>query len=100
MQILFTLYILEILLIKIYLDMYICEFYPFKSEFDGYHVQRISVEKTEVLTKKQLFNIADLRHNVLNKKEYFSLITQNKNEFELLTPTHLIKAKLKKKISN
>jgi len=54
----------------------------------------------EILLKKQLFNIADLRHNVLNKKEYFSLITQNKNEFELLTHTHLIKAKLKKKISN
>ena len=71
-------------------------FYKFGSNIHGFYVQNEIVDKVENLTKKDLMSIADLRHNVLTKKEYYDVLSTDKNgkpkdTFYLLTHTHQLK---------
>lgn len=47
-------------------------FYPYYTNYQGHYVQTDKSDKTEIMTKKQLKAIADLRHPVLNKEEFFT----------------------------
>jgi hypothetical protein len=73
---------------------YLTKFYPFGVNYHGYFIQREKCEKEEILSKKELFAMADLRHAVLSKKEFLEVLMTDrfgkpKPEFELLTNTHL-----------
>ena len=66
----------------------------------GSYVQREKIDKVENMTKSDLMKIADLRHPVLTKKEYFDVLSTDakgnpKNEFSLMTSTHYLVVKRK-----
>ena len=71
------------------------DFYPYGSNIHGFFVQRDNKEKTVEMTKKELFKVADLSHNVLTQKEYWDAITTNRDgskrqQFEMLSNRHLL----------
>jgi hypothetical protein len=64
-------------------------------KFANGHVQTKTAEKTENLTKAELIKIADLRHPVLSKKEFFEVLSTDikgnpKKKFELLSTTRYL----------
>ncbi len=63
--------------------------------FANGHVQTKTAEKTEKLTKAKLIEIADLKHPVLSKKEFFEVLSTDikgnpKKKFDLLSKTHYL----------
>lgn len=50
-------------------------FYPYGTNNSGFYTQRKTSEKTINVTKSDLLKIADLRHNVLTKREYFEVLS-------------------------
>lgn len=75
---------------------FIVEFYPFESAYDGYRVQREKCTKSiEYNSVKELMEIADLRHAVLSKNEFFNVLSKDrngeyKNKFDLLSNRYLL----------
>jgi hypothetical protein len=70
-------------------------FYKYNSSYDGFRVQRDTVDKVEYLTKKEVMGLADLRHPILTKREYYENLSTNikgekLKEFQLLGSTHLM----------
>jgi hypothetical protein len=70
-------------------------FYKFKSEYDGMRVQRDVIDGVEYLSKSEVMRIADLRHPVLTKNEYYTTLSTDinnlpKHSFELLSTSHLM----------
>jgi hypothetical protein len=70
-------------------------FYKFGTNHSGFYVQNDVVDKVEYLTKKELMGIADLRHNVLNKKDFYDTLSTDikgnkRDKFELLGSTFLM----------
>ena len=66
----------------------------------GSYVQREKVDKVENMTTQDLMKIADLRHPVLTKKEYYDVQSTDikgkpKNEFSLMSSTHYLVVKIK-----
>ena len=63
----------------------------FYKTINGGYVQTETSYKNEILTKKELMQISDLRHPILNKKEFFDCQSTEKNgitlkkEFTLLS---------------
>jgi hypothetical protein len=71
-------------------------FYKYGSNSSGYYVQRDVVDKVVQMTKKELMETVDLRHNVLTRKEYYQVMSTDRHgnavsEFELLGSSHLLK---------
>jgi hypothetical protein len=62
-------------------------FYKFGSNKHGFFVQDETIDFERKLTKKELFKIVDLRHPVLNEKDYFEILL-NKKSF--LSSNHYI----------
>lgn len=65
-------------------------FYRHGTNHHGYFVQRENLDKTADMTKKQIFEIADLRHPILTKEEFFEVLSTDINGkkrkcFELLS---------------
>lgn len=46
-------------------------FYQHITKYDGFRLQFEKSEKTEILNTKELMAVADLRHPILTKKEFF-----------------------------
>jgi hypothetical protein len=70
-------------------------FYKYGSNHSGFYVQRDVVDKVQFMTKKELMGIADLRHNVLNKKDFYDTLSTDikgnlKEKFDLLSSLHLL----------
>jgi hypothetical protein len=62
------------------------------------HVQTERAEKTENLTTADLMKIADLRHPVLTKKDFYNVLSTDikgnkRKEFALLSGTHYLVVK-------
>jgi len=70
-------------------------FYKFGTNHSGFYVQNDVVDKVEYLTKKELMGIADLRHNVLDEKDFYDTLSTDikgklKEKFDLLASLHLL----------
>lgn len=70
-------------------------FYKYNSAYDGFRCQFDVVDKVEYLTKKEVMELADLRHPILTKNEYYENLSTNirgekLKEFRLLGSTHLM----------
>jgi hypothetical protein len=70
-------------------------FYKYKSEYDGFRCQYDVVDKVKYLTKKEVMGLADLRHPILTKNEYYNNLSTDirghlKDKFELLGSTFLM----------
>jgi hypothetical protein len=70
-------------------------FYKYGSNHSGFYVQRDAVDKVQFMTKKELMGIADLRHNVLSKNDFYDAVRMDmkgnlKEKFELLSSFHLL----------
>ena len=70
-------------------------FYKYKIEYDGFRCQYDVVDKVEYLTKKEVMQLADLRHPILTKNEYYNNLSTDirglrKEKFELLGSHHLM----------
>lgn len=68
-------------------------FYNYRSEYDGYRCQYDVVDKVEYLNKKEVMALADLRHPVLNAREYYDAISHDykglrREKFELPGSTY------------
>ena len=70
-------------------------FYNYATANDGFRCQYDVVDKVEYLTKKELMQLADLRHPVLTKNEFFENLSTDikgnkRDKFELLGSTFLM----------
>jgi hypothetical protein len=70
-------------------------FYKYWCNHSGFYTQIETIDKIEFLTKKEILKIADLRHPILTKNEFYNTLSTDikgrlKEKFELLTNTHLI----------
>lgn len=75
------------------------KFYKYGSNIHGFFIQTEKLDKTENLNKSDLLKIADLRHPVLNRVEFYNTLStdrngQSKKEFSLMTSTHYLKIEL------
>jgi|688.fasta_scaffold1371569_1 hypothetical protein len=64
-------------------------------KFHNGHVQQNVIEKVEQMTKAGLMKIADLRHPVFTKKEFYNVLSTDrygniKKDFRLMTLTHYL----------
>lgn len=63
--------------------------------YENGHIQTDRLERIEKMNKSDLFKIADLRHPVLNKNEYFQVQSTDmennlKQTFSLLSSFHYL----------
>jgi hypothetical protein len=70
-------------------------FYKYDSRYDGFRCQWDAVDRVEYLTKKEVMELADLRHPILTKNEYYENLSTNikggkLKEFQVLGATHLM----------
>lgn len=70
-------------------------FYNYGSNYKGYYIQTEKIDKVEQVTKKDLMKIADLRHPVLSRSEFYNVLSTDikgkpLKEFSLMTSTHYI----------
>lgn len=70
-------------------------FYKYGSNYKGYYIQTEKIDKVEQVTKKDLMKIADLRHPVLSRSEFYNVLSidikgRPLKEFSLMTSTHYI----------
>ena len=59
------------------------------------HIQTDRVENVLQMTKQELMKIGDLRHPVLSKKDFFRVLSTDKDgndkpEFDMMTRTHYL----------
>lgn len=64
-------------------------------KFINGHVQRDVIARVENHSKSELLSLADLRHPVLTRREFYDVLSTDingnlKEEFELMTHSHLI----------
>lgn len=70
--------------------------YPYGTNNSGFYCQlEKPADVYENITKKELMSMADLRHPVLNKSEYYRLLSTDINgkpkpKFQLLCSTYLL----------
>jgi hypothetical protein len=70
-------------------------FYNYLSQYDGFHIQTDVVDTVKYLTKNEVMELADLRHPVLTKNEFYENMStdingKKLNKFRLLGSTSLM----------
>ena len=70
-------------------------FYKYDSRYDGFRCQWETVDRVGYLTKKEVMEMADLRHPILSKREYYENLSTNirgekLKEFQLMGSTYLM----------
>ena len=70
----------------------------FYKYYKGSYVQLEEIDKVKNMTKAELFKIAELRHPILTRREYFNVLTTDdkgspKKEFTLSSSNHFLVVK-------